>query len=87
MKFSVSALLLFIALATHAQSGLIGYYSFCNCNANDNSGNSLHGTISGSPECTTGQRGEGLLFNQTPGSNGCGQNGGEYVQLPTTGPV
>ena len=65
-----------------AQSDLIGYYSFCNCNANDNSGNNNHGILSGSPDCIPGQRGEGFLFNQTPGANGCGQSGGEYVQLP-----
>ena len=87
MKFSVSAFLFIIAFSIQAQSGLVGYYSFCNCNANDNSGNNLHGTIKGSPECTSGQRGEGFLFNQTPGSNGCGQNGGEYVQLPTLEPI
>ncbi len=87
MKLIVSAILLFTVFMLKAQPGLVGYYSFCNCNANDNSGNGLHGTIKGSPECTHGQRGEGLLFNQTPGSNGCGQNGGEYVQLPALDPI
>ncbi len=87
MKFFIPAFLLFCISTLKAQSGLVGYYSFCNCNASDNSGNNLHGVIAGSPECIPGQRGEGLLFNQTPGSNGCGQNGGEYVQLPATGPI
>lgn len=58
MKFSVSALLLVFALATHAQSGLIGYYSFCNCNANDNSGNSLR--VGCESECT-GQLGDNIF--------------------------
>ena len=76
--------LLILASIVHAQNpdGLVGYYSFCNCNANDNSGNDNHGMLVGNPSCISGQRGEGFLFNQNPGNNGCGQNGGEYIKLP-----
>ncbi|MDO8365430.1 MAG: LamG-like jellyroll fold domain-containing protein [Saprospiraceae bacterium] len=70
-----------------AQPNLVGYYSFCNCNANDNSGFGNHGTLVGNPSCVPGQRGEGFLFNQNPGANGCGQAGGEYVQLPPLGAI
>jgi gliding motility-associated-like protein len=82
-------LLLLTQLQLHAQSdpALVGYYSFCNCNADDNSGNNNHGVLVGSPTCTDGQRGQGFLFNQTPGSNGCGQVGGECVRLPNFGPI
>ncbi|MFN0176022.1 MAG: LamG-like jellyroll fold domain-containing protein [Saprospiraceae bacterium] len=74
--------ILLIALNASAQPDLVGYYSFCNCNANDNSGQGNHGTLTGNPTCVPGQRGVGFLFNQNPGSNGCGKPGGEYVQLP-----
>lgn len=61
----------------------MGYYSFCNCNANDNSSLGHHGLLMGAPDCVPGKRGEGFLFNQAPaGSNGCGKPGGEYIQLP-----
>ncbi len=85
--FLLQLFLLFSPSFSFAQSDLIGYYSFCNCNANDNSGNNHHGILTGSPECIPGQRGEGFLFNQTPGANGCGQSGGEYVQLPPFGAI
>lgn len=74
--------ILLIALNASAQPDLVGYYSFCNCNANDNSGYGNHGTLSGNPDCVPGQRGVGFLFNQNPGTNDCGKPGGEYVQLP-----
>ncbi|MGI9160263.1 MAG: hypothetical protein ACR2K1_10990, partial [Saprospiraceae bacterium] len=75
-------LLILAKVNLHAQPDptLVGYYSFCNCNADDNSGNNNHGVLVGSPTCTNGQRGQGFLFNQTPGSNGCGQAGGECVR-------
>lgn len=67
--------------------GLVGYYSFCGCTANDHSGNGFHATLVGTPECTAGIRGEGFQFNTTPGDNGCGQNGGEYIELPVLGAI
>lgn len=71
-----------IVITSDLNNGLVGYYSFCGCNANDNSGNGNHGTLVGNPECISGIRGEGFLFNQNPGDNGCGQPGGQYIQLP-----
>ena len=72
--YNFTFLILFIAFSSHilhAQSGLVGYYSFCNCNANDNSGLNNHGILNGNPICVPGQREDGFLFNQIPGSNGC----------------
>lgn len=66
---------------------MIGYYSFCNCNANDNSGNNNHGNLIGFPKCIKGERGEGFLFNQTPATNDCNQPGGQYIKLPEFGAI
>jgi len=88
--YNFTFLIFLIAVSSHvlhAQPGLVGYYSFCNCNANDNSGFGNHGILNGNPTCVPGQREDGFLFNQNPGSNGCGQPGGEYVQLPPLGAI
>jgi gliding motility-associated-like protein len=90
MRTLVTFTLLFTLTALQAQdltAGLVGYYSFCDCNANDHSGNDNHGILHGTPECTEGIKGEGFQFNTTPGNNGCGQAGGEYVELPTLGAI
>lgn len=67
--------------------GIVGYYSFCGCNANDHSGNENHGALTGAPACIEGISGEGFQFNQNAGVNDCGQIGGEYVRLPTLGAI
>ncbi|MEI6948380.1 LamG-like jellyroll fold domain-containing protein [Paraflavisolibacter sp. H34] len=73
--------------AQNTTEGLVGYYTFCDCTARDLSGNGRDGTVSGSPQCIRGMRDHGLLLNQNPGSNGCGQRGGEYIRLPQLGPI
>lgn len=63
--------------------GLVAYYSFCGCSADDNSGMTNGGVFVGSPACETGKSGQGILLNPTAGgNNGCGLAGGQYVQLP-----
>jgi len=68
-------------------AGLVGYYTFCDCTARDGSGNNNHGVVFGAPQCIRGVKDYGLLTNQNPGTNGCGQLGGQYIQLPTFGPI
>ncbi len=83
-------LLTFYTAICHAQNitnGLVGYYTFCDCTAKDQSGNNRHGIITGSPRCVPGMKDYGLLLNQSPGQNNCGQRGGEYIQLPQLGPI
>ena len=43
--------------------GLVAYYSFNNCDATDDSGNGLDGTIYGNPECVDGVVGKALEFD------------------------
>lgn len=74
-------------LAQDLYNGLVGYYSFCGCNANDHSGQGNDGTLVGAPDCIPGIKGEGFYFNRQDLPNDCGQTGGEYVQLPTIGPI
>lgn len=71
-----------IAKAQNITNGLVGYYTFCDCTAKDLSGNNRHGVVVGSPACVPGMRDHGLLLNQAPGINSCGQRGGEYIQMP-----
>ena len=67
--------------------GLVGYYSFCGCNANDHSGNENHGILHGNPQCIPGIKGEGFRFNENPVTNECGQPGGDYIELPEFGAI
>jgi gliding motility-associated-like protein len=76
-----------ICRAQNITNGLVGYYTFCDCTAKDQSGNNRHGTITGSPKCIPGMKDYGLLLNQSPGQNNCGQRGGEYIQLPQLGSI
>ena len=76
-----------ISQAQSLQNGLAGHYTFCDCSAKDVSGNNRHGTIVGNPQCTTSHIDKGLLINQTPDTNSCGQIGGQYVELPTFGAI
>lgn len=63
--------------------GLVAYYSFCACSADDNSGLENNGAFVGNPECAKGKGGEGILLNDGGGGdNGCGLEGGQYVELP-----
>ncbi len=78
-------LLAFFLRQTEAQdltAGLIGYYSFCGCDAQDHSGVELHGTIVGNPECIQGIKGEGFYFNRSGGRTGCATNNTDFIQLP-----
>lgn len=45
--------------------GLVGYWSFDNCDAQDGSGNGNNGTVHGSPVCTSGSSGSAYRFNGT----------------------
>ena len=64
--------------------GLVAYYSFCGCSADDNSRLENNGSFVGSPNCVKGKGGEGVLLNEGGGgNNGCGLEGGQYVELPT----
>ncbi|HYO20964.1 MAG TPA: LamG-like jellyroll fold domain-containing protein, partial [Flavisolibacter sp.] len=76
-----------LSSAQNVTSGLVGYYSFCDCSAKDLSGNNGHGTMAGTPQCVKGIRDNGLLFNQEPVINSCGQPGGQYIQLPALGAI
>ncbi len=67
--------------------GLVGYYSFCGCNANDHSGNENHGTLIGNPECIEGIKGEGFYMNRGGGTTGCGMTNTQFIQLPTLGAI
>lgn len=86
---TASLLLAFVfAGAQNVNSGLVGYYTFCDGTAQDLSGNNRDGQVIGNPTSIRGMRDYGLLFNQQPGgNNGCGQQGGEYVSLPASGAI
>lgn len=73
--------------AQDLSQGLVGYYSFCGCNANDHSGNENHGTLVGNPECIEGIKGEGFYLNRGGGTTGCGTTNTQFIQLPTLGPI
>ncbi|MFI3157561.1 MAG: LamG domain-containing protein [Methylococcaceae bacterium] len=51
----LGALMISAAASADLSTGLIAHYSFDDCTANDNSGESKNGTISGSPTCTNGK--------------------------------
>ena len=51
--------------ATPASSGLVGYWSFNDCTATDNSGNGGNGQLVGSPVCEQGVAGSGMRLNST----------------------
>lgn len=44
-------------------NGLVGYWSFNDCTAADNSGTGNNGTLVGSPACVTGRIGNGMRLN------------------------
>jgi Concanavalin A-like lectin/glucanases superfamily len=46
-----------------ATEGLVGYWSFDNCDGRDSSANANHGAVSGAPVCVAGKIGNGLRFN------------------------
>lgn len=75
-----------VAVPLRAQDlteGLVGYYSFCGCNANDHSGNDNHGLLMGNPACIEGIKGEGFFFNESGGSmGGCSLNNTDFIILP-----
>jgi Leucine-rich repeat (LRR) protein/sugar lactone lactonase YvrE len=45
------------------RDGLLGHWTFDDCDAKDNSGNDIHGVIYGAPKCVDGIQGKGLSFN------------------------
>jgi len=50
----------------HSESsgdGLVAYWSFDNCDANDDSGNGHNGTIYGNPQCVDGEKGKAFRFD------------------------
>lgn len=53
-------------------TGLVAYYNFDDCKANDNSGTGNNGTINGNTQCAAGIKGKSLSFN---GST-------DYVYIP-----
>lgn len=91
MKFWTAGLLFlttaFAAAAQDLTEGLVGYYSFCGCEATDYSGNENHGTIIGDPNCIPGIKGEGFLFNENGGNTGCSTINTDFIELPTFGPI
>ena len=54
-----------ITPATPTSSGLVGYWSFDDCTAADNSGNGGNGQLKGSPVCEQGVAGSGMKLNST----------------------
>ncbi len=62
-------------LQNEKDDGLVAYYSFNDCNAQDESGNGSHGQIFGNTRCWCGIEGDGLLLD--------GKN--NYIEFP--GPV
>ncbi len=91
MKISFTSLFFIILInlgeTQDITNGLVAYYSFCGCNVNDHSGNENHGNLVGNPLCIDGINGEGFQFNTSSGNNGCGQAGGEYIEIPTLGAI
>ncbi len=67
--------------------GLLAYYNFDNCSAQDMSGNHLNGILYGSPKCIGGLEVNSLYFNQVDRDNGCGRPGGDFVAIPSLGGV
>ncbi len=61
---------------TDFSKGLVAYYSFNNCDAEDNSGNGNNGTIHGTPECVNGILGKGLKFG--------GYYDPSYIEVPNS---
>jgi len=43
--------------------GLVGYYSFDNCDGNDSSGNNYNGILNENPQCVKGAKGMAFNFN------------------------
>ncbi len=85
-NFFLFHMFLFCIVSVYSQDlldGLVGYYSFCGCEASDQSGNGNDGILIGTPQCIDGIKGQGFEFNTNPVLNDCGQLGGEYIQLPT----
>jgi len=66
VKFILSCLFC-IAFLTHASTqitrGLVGYYSFDNCDGNDDSGNGVDALLINNPLCDCGAQGNALLFD------------------------
>jgi hypothetical protein len=62
VMFGVS---LFAAPLSYAAltDGLVAYYSFNNCTANDNSGHGHDGVANGIPSCEFGEQGKAFAFN------------------------
>lgn len=52
-------------LASSVAPGLVGYWNFNDCTANDSSGLSNSGTLVGAPTCVAGSSGSGMRFNST----------------------
>ena len=50
-------------LKADLNDGLVAYYSFDNCNANDDSGNGHDGVIQGNPQCVDGVSGKAFYFD------------------------
>ncbi len=67
--------------------GLVAYYSFDDCSAMDKGPNHLNGIIYGSPQCIGGLQVNSLYFNKVDKNNGCGRPGGDFIQLPSLGPI
>jgi len=71
----LSCLILLICASTSLASltdGLVGYWSFDNCDATDTSGNGNNGTISGNPQCVAGEKANAFSFDGLP----------DYVEVP-----
>ncbi len=66
VKYILSCLFC-IAFLTNTSSqitrGLVGYYSFDNCDGNDDSGNGVDGILLNNPSCDCGVKGDALLFD------------------------
>ena len=65
-KFATAALLTALCSVSPAHAslntGLVGYWSFDDCTATDNSGHGYHGSINGTASCVDGASGKGFKY-------------------------
>ncbi len=90
MRFLLPFLFLCVHSSAFARidSGLVAWWSFCSCNAADNSGNGYDGVVRSNPRCVDGGvAGKALKFNTVDEINDCNRPGGDYIVVPTLPPL
>lgn len=68
------------------KGGILSYYDFSG-DFNDKGGQNNHAKVVGEPFFTEGHKGQALFLNETDGENACKQAGGQYLRLPSFGPL